>query len=63
MDIEHPELENEFDLSEVERRLAAWRPAAVVSTATGCCTKPAEPPRRPTAGSNPGGWQRRPWSS
>ena len=28
MDIEHPELEHEFDLSELERRLAAWRPAA-----------------------------------
>jgi hypothetical protein len=27
MDIEHPEIEREFDLSDVERRLAAWRPA------------------------------------
>jgi hypothetical protein len=27
MDIEHPEIEREFDMSEVERRLAAWRPA------------------------------------
>ena len=27
MDIEHPEIQNEFDLSEFERRLAAWRPA------------------------------------
>lgn len=28
MDIEHPEIENEFDLSELERRLAAWWPAS-----------------------------------
>jgi hypothetical protein len=28
MDIEHPEIENEFDLSKLERRLAAWRPAS-----------------------------------
>ena len=27
MDSEHPEIEREFDLTEVERRLAAWRPA------------------------------------
>ncbi len=28
MDIDHSEIENEFNLSQVERRLAAWRPAS-----------------------------------
>jgi len=28
MDFEHPEIENEFNLNAMERRLAAWRPAS-----------------------------------